>query len=81
MTDDEDAPETEPSGNLEPPGREPPTAVGTAAPPPAPGERPLAVRAWRRRRSSLATAVHTIFDALDSLADAIAEKTGLRARP
>jgi len=72
-------PETEPEGNLAPPPRKPPTAVA-AAPSPAPGERPLAVRAWRRRTpGTLASAVSTLFDVLDLIGDTIAEKTGIRA--
>jgi len=73
-------PETEPQSDLTPPPRKPPTAVA-ASPSPAPGERPLAVRAWRRRTpSTLATAVSTLFDVLDLIGDTIAEKAGLRAQ-
>lgn len=73
-------PDPEPVGDLTPPPRKPPTAVG-ADPNPSPGERPLAVRAWRRRDpSALVAAVSTIFDVLDLIGDTIAERTGLRPR-
>src|SRR4051812_15070786 len=72
------APDPEPLGDLPPPPTQPPTAVA-AAPSPSPGERPLAVRAWRRRHpSALVSAVSTIFDVLDLIGDTIAEKTGIR---
>lgn len=83
MYDDEFVPETEPAGSLDPPRRKPPTAVAADASAPAPGERPLGVRAWKRKTSVsvVARTVHSIFDALDAIGDTIAEKAGLRARP
>lgn len=72
--------ETQPAGDLNVPPRKPPTAVATATPAPSPGERPLAVRAWRRkpRSTALAVAVSGIFDILDRIGDSIAETVGLR---
>ena len=71
-------PEPESQGDLSPPPRKPPTAVA-ASPAPSPGERPLAVRAWRRRQpAALASAVSTLFDVLDLIGDTIAEKAGIR---
>ena len=73
-------PETESAADRSPPPRKPPTAVAAATPNPSPGERPLAVRAWRRRPPTvLASAVSTLFDVLDLIGDTIAEKTGLRS--
>jgi hypothetical protein len=71
-------PESQSQGDLSPPPK-PPTAV-SAAPDPSPGERPIAVRAWRRRPPTLvASAVSTLFDVLDLIGDTIAEKAGLRS--
>jgi hypothetical protein len=72
--------ETQPSGDLNPPPRKPPTAVAAQTPAPAPGERPIAVRAWRRRQSSIAARVSGLFDVLDMIGDTIAESVGLRGR-
>ena len=78
---DSTAPDTQSQGDLDPPSRKPPTAVAGAAPSPSPGERPLAVRAWRQRPPTLvASAISTIFDVLDLIGDTIAEKTGIRSQ-
>jgi hypothetical protein len=79
--EDDFRPDTQPAGELVPPPRKPPTAVASAAPDPAPGERPIAVRAWRRTGrplSALGGFVNGVFDVLDSLGDSIAEGVGLR---
>lgn len=78
--EDDFRPETQPSGDLVPPPRKPPTAV-SASPDPAPGEKPLAVRAWRRRApelSALGGFVNGVLDVLDAVGDTIAETVGLR---
>ena len=75
------SPPTQPDGELVPPPRKPPTAVGTAAPDPAPGEKPIAVRAWRRRSAQLTALsgiVNGVFNVLDAVGDRIAETVGLR---
>jgi hypothetical protein len=72
---DEHTPETEPSGALTPPPRNPPTAVATSAPQPPNGSSsraaPYRKRGWRG-------IVESALDGLDSLAERIAAATGLR---
>ena len=80
MEDDFFSPDPEPMGDLVPPPRKPPTAVA-ASPAPAPGEKPIAVRAWRRGGqplSAVAGFVNGVFDVLDAVGDTIAETVGLR---
>ena len=73
--DDEFIPEPEPKGQLVPPPRVPPTAVGLALLPPAPERRP----SFPRRRRGFHGLVLRAMDALDSLGDTIAETIGLRS--
>lgn len=72
---DEYSPETQPSGALTPPPRNPPTAVATSAPlpPREPGSHVVP-----RRRKGLRALFESALDSLDSLADRIAAATGLR---
>ena len=71
---DEHTPETEPSGALTPPLRNPPTALATSAPLPP---RPSASR-FPARIKGLRGVVDTVLDRLDTLADRIADAAGLR---
>ena len=74
--------ETQPSGELVPPPRKPPTAVGASTPAPAPYRGPIRDRFGNRitapwskiGRDALALA----FDTLDAVADTIAEVAGVR---
>jgi hypothetical protein len=75
------APPTEPQGELVPPPRTPPTAIGAAGLPPRPPRPPRPVDPedlpdvpWRRLRQALDRA----FDVLDAAGDAIARRIGLR---
>jgi hypothetical protein len=83
--DSDDTPLPDPSGALEPPRRNPPTALAVESPPPP--------RPPRSARSVLATlqndprakrlvdnALNTMFDAADSIADEIAGFLRLRPR-
>lgn len=75
---DERIPDTQPSGALVPPPRNPPTAVATAAPlPPRP---PRAARPLLRRGpvARLRALVDTVLDELDSVGDRVAASLGLR---
>ena len=72
---DESMPETQPSGALTPPPRNPPTAVATAAPRPS-GE--SSSRAVPYRRKGLRGLVDAALDGLDALADRIASAAQLR---
>ena len=72
---DDVTPPTEPSGALVPPPRVPPTAVATATPEPPP------LRPTRRplmRRSRFVELIRETLDAVDDLADTVAEGLGLR---
>ncbi len=75
---DDFIPQTEPSGALVPPPRVPPTAVALATPDPPP-LRPSRVP-YLRRTGSVAQFVQRTLDAVDELADTVAEGLGLRAR-
>ena len=75
-------PVPEPRDALVPPVRRPPTAVGTATPPPHPS-RTTPVRMhrspWLLR--VLERGVHAALDAADTVGDAIREAVGLSSRP
>ena len=74
--DEDFTPHTEPSGALVPPAKGPPTAVGAATPPPVPergGRQPYMVA-----DTPLARAITRTLDAVDELADAVAQGLGLR---
>jgi hypothetical protein len=71
---DEYTPETESSGALTPPPRNPPTALATSAPLPS---RPSAGR-FRLRPQGLRGLLESALDRLDALADRIAGAAGLR---
>lgn len=80
MSDVEPTPRPAPRGDLLPPTRHPPTAVGVATPPPPPRPRALP----RRRTGLLATlraGLDAALDAADSVGDAIREAIGLDRRP
>jgi hypothetical protein len=72
----EDAtPPTEPSGALTPPPKPPATAVATASPEPTP---PRQVRSAVGRPRTFRALVNNTLDAVDEIADALAEGLGLR---
>lgn len=79
-TPEEPAPPTQPAGSLVPPSRRPPTAVGAPADQPSWSQRFR--DGWRREpwraRAPLATAVEELLDAIDSFADEVASRLGLR---
>ena len=66
---------TQEKGELTPPPRKPPTAIGAAASEPEP-RRPRPVRDWRRPTARnvpppFSQAVNFVLDVLDSIADAV----------
>jgi len=74
--DEDITPPTEPSGALVPPDKVPPTAVGAATPAPVPqrpGRQPYMIA-----QTPLARAITRTLDAVDELADAVAQGLGLR---
>jgi hypothetical protein len=71
-------PQTQPSGALVPPPRVPPAAVATATPEPPP-LRPER-QPFMKQRSKAIQFLRQTFDAVDELADSIAEGLGLRPR-
>jgi hypothetical protein len=74
----DEAPATQPSGDLVPPPKEPPTALAASAEAPAPR---LSGEPWRQAgwgRNRFERFVSEIFDAVDSFADRIAAELGLR---
>lgn len=74
--DEDFTPPTEPSGALVPPGKVPPTAVGASTPPPVPersGRKP-----YMRSMTPMSRAIARTLDAVDELADAVAQGLGLR---
>ena len=79
MSESEQAPATQAQGDLDPPDRRPPTAVGAAAPSPPPQRRPTRVNpgAWRRR-PAWTRGLDLVLDALDFAADRVADVAGLR---
>ena len=72
---DEHGPDTQSSGALNPPPRNPPTALATSAP--QPPDQPSASRVPLRRRG-LRGVVETVLDRLDTLGDRIADAAGIR---
>lgn len=72
---EEYSPETEPSGALTPPPTNPPTAVATSAPLPPRGS---GSRTVPSRRKGLRGLVDAALDALDALAERIANAARLR---
>ena len=80
MTDDF-SPDPEPGGALVPPRRHPPTAVGTATPPPPRPSRPVRTRVSRGWLGAVRAGLNVVLDAADQAGDAIAEAMGLRGRP
>ena len=81
MSDLDPTPRPESTGDLLPPTRHPPTAVGLVTPPPPPRPRALP----RPRRTGLLAAlrvgVDAVLDAADTVGDAIREAVGLDRRP
>ena len=78
MDDVVPTPPTEPSGALVPPPRVPPTAVSTATPEPPP-LRPER-QPYMRQRGRAAQFLRQTLDAVDELADNLADGLGLRPR-
>lgn len=81
MTFEDDVPPPEPLGDLVPPVRHPPTAVGAGIPSPEP--RPPAVMRTQieHRPPLLALLDHAVtlaLDVLDAAGDAVAERLGIR---
>jgi hypothetical protein len=70
-------PPTEPSGALTPPPKPPVTAIATASPAPIP-PRPQRLAVTRPR--TLRAYVNNTLDAIDEIADALAEGLGLRRK-
>lgn len=69
-------PPTQPSGELVPPPKIPGTAVAAATPAPIP---PHPARAWASRDPSVIRRfISRTLDAVDNVADAVAEGLGLR---
>jgi hypothetical protein len=81
MTSEGDAPVPEPLGDLAPPLRHPPTAVGAGTPSPEPRP-PALVRSEIAHLPPLFAlldhAVTLALDALDAAGDAVAERLGIR---
>lgn len=79
---EDEARPTQPEGALGPPPRKPPTAVGAGAEPLFPPNPRRFTEPWRRPgwrgRTRLARLTTELFDALDGVADRIAEGLGLR---
>jgi hypothetical protein len=75
-------PTPEPRGDLVPPPRKPPTAAGSDLPAPAPFRGPIRSGAEYRAAiewpKAVNRAIEKTFDALDAVADTIAEVTRLR---
>ena len=78
----DESPPTEPSGELVPPPRKPPTAISGPVEPSFPPSPRRFIEAWRqpgwRGQSRLARLTNELFDALDGVADRVAEQLGLR---
>lgn len=78
----DESPPTQPEGGLIPPPRKPPTAIGAAADPLFPPNRQRRVEDWRQpgwgHRTPYAHLATAIFDALDAVADRIAQTLRLR---
>jgi hypothetical protein len=71
---DEHTPDTQPSGDLTPPPRHPPTALATSAPqPPQPSMNRVVLP-----RRGLRGIVEAVLDRLDTFADRIADAAGIR---
>lgn len=81
MTFEDDVPIPEPRGDLVPPVRHPPTAVGAGSPSPEPRS-PAIVRSEIQHLPPLLAlldhAVTLALDALDAAGDAVAERLGIR---
>jgi hypothetical protein len=79
---EDDLPLPEPSGDLEPPVRHPPTAVGAGASSPEPRP-PSLVRVASQHVPTLVAlferGITLALDALDAAGDAVAERLGLRS--
>ena len=77
----DDAPPTQTEGALVPPPRKPPTAIGAGAEPFPPNPQRFAEpwrRPGRRHRTRFAQLATEIFNALDAIADRLAEELRLR---
>jgi len=78
----DESPPTEPRGELVPPPRKPPTAISGPVEGPFPPRPRRFVEAWRqpgwRGQSRLTRLTNEFFDALDGVADRVAEQLGLR---
>jgi hypothetical protein len=78
--EEEPAPPTEAKGELVPPPRKPPTAVGVAGQPPKPPRPPDPLDLPEVRWARLRELMDRAFDVLDAAGDAIAARLGLRGR-
>jgi hypothetical protein len=81
MTSEDDVPVPEPRGDLAPPVRHPPTAVGADTPAPEP--RPSSIMRSEIEHLPpllvlLGQALTATLDALDAAGDAVAERLGIR---
>ena len=76
--DENPAPPTESQGELVPPPRKPPTAVGVTGQPPRPPRPPHPEDLPEVRWSGFRRLVDRAFDVLDAVGDAIAARLGLR---
>ena len=78
----DDAPLPDPSGALEPPNRQPPTALSVATPQPPRPPRSIrnALQSDPRTRQFVDGAIRVMFDAADNLADEIADFIRLRPK-
>jgi hypothetical protein len=72
---DEHTPDTQPSGELTPPPRHPPTALATSAPLPP---NPRSANRMPLQRRGLRGVVEAVLDRLDTFADRIADAAGIR---
>lgn len=81
MPDADHTPQTEPSGDLMPPTRHPPTAVGIATPPPPPRQRALPRPRRTGLLATLRAGIDATLDAADAVGDAIREAIGLDRGP
>ena len=78
MEDDTPIPATQPTGDLVPPPKVPPTALALASPAPLPHRRPSPPDLFDA--SALQRAIALAFDIVDTFADTVAEGLGLRGR-
>ena len=84
MTFDGDMPDPEPRGDLVPPVRHPPTAVGAGSPslePRPPSVVRTEIERWPPLLAFFGHALTLALDTLDAAGDAVAERLGIRHAP